>query len=158
MGAEYRGSLIGHGLRLAVVVARFNDFITSRLLEGAQEAFARHGVDPSNIDVAFVPGSLEIPLIAKGMAQSGRYDAVVCLGAVIRGETPHFEYVSQGVSSGIAQVALETGVPVIFGVITADTVDQAIDRAGAKAGNKGADAAVAAIEMANLLKSLKGAE
>ncbi|MSQ15031.1 MAG: 6,7-dimethyl-8-ribityllumazine synthase [Dehalococcoidia bacterium] len=153
MATEYTGSLIGHGLRLGVVVARFNEFITSRLLDGAREASTRHGIDPSDVDVAHVPGALEIPIIAKKMAGSGRYDAIVCLGAVVRGDTPHFDYVCHGAASGIAQVALETGVPVIFGVITADTMEQAIDRAGGKAGNKGADAAVTAIEMANLLKS-----
>ena len=157
MSTEYSGSLIGHGLRLGVVVARFNEFITSKLLDGAKEASARHGVDPSDIDVAYVPGSLELPLVAKKMAETGRYDAVICLGAVIRGETSHYDYVCQGAASGIAQAALQTGVPVIFGVITADTLEQAIDRAGAKAGNKGADAAIAAIEMANLMKPLNEA-
>jgi 6,7-dimethyl-8-ribityllumazine synthase len=157
LGEEYQGKLIGHGLRMGVVVSRFNGFITSKLLDGARSAMAGHGVEEADVDVAYVPGSLELPLLAMKMAERGVYDAIICLGAVIRGETPHFDYVSQNTSQGIARVALETGVPVIFGVITADTVEQAIDRAGAKAGNKGADAALAAIEMANVIKSLQGA-
>ncbi|MBM2826330.1 MAG: ribH [Dehalococcoidia bacterium] len=153
MGHEYQGKLIGHGLSLAVVVSRFNGFITSKLLEGAKDTLTRHGVDEGDIDVAYVPGSLELPLLAKKMAEMGTYDAIICLGAVIRGETPHFEYICQGTSQGIVQAALDTGVPVIFGVITADTVEQALNRAGIKSGNKGAEAALSAIEMANVLKS-----
>ena len=141
---------------MAIVVARFNEAITRQLLAGAQDALARHGVDPQDVDVAWVPGSFEIPVAAKKLAASGRYQAVVCLGAVIRGETPHFEYIASQVSSGVARVGLETGIPTIFGVLTTDTVEQALDRAGLKAGNKGYDAAVAALEMANLLRSLGG--
>jgi 6,7-dimethyl-8-ribityllumazine synthase len=136
------------------VVSRFNEFISSRLLGGAKDAMARHGVGEENLDVAWVPGSFEIPLIAKKMAQTGEYAAVICLGAVIRGATPHFDYVAAEVSKGVANVSLETGVPVIFGVITADNLEQAIERAGTKSGNKGFDAAVAAIEMANLVAAL----
>ena len=152
MGNNYVGQLLGEGLRFGIVVARFNDFITGKLLEGAKDALSRHGVDDNDVDVAWTPGSFEIPLIAQKMAQSGRYSAVICLGAVIRGGTPHFDYIAAEVSKGIAQVGLNTGVPVILGVITADTLEQAIDRAGAKAGNYGAQAAIHAIEMANLGK------
>jgi 6,7-dimethyl-8-ribityllumazine synthase len=155
MGRVYEGELVGRGLRFAAVVSRFNEFISGRLLEGARDAMARHGVGEENLDIAWVPGSFEIPLVAKKLAQTGRYAAVICLGAVIRGATPHFDYVAAEVSKGIANVGLETGVPVIFGVITADNLEQAIERAGTKAGNKGFDAAVAAIEMANLLATLK---
>jgi len=153
---RYEGKLLGEGLKFAVVVARFNDFITNRLLEGAQDALIRHGVKDEDIDVAWTPGSFEIPLIAKKMAQSGRYDAVVCLGAVIRGGTPHFEYIASEVTKGIANVGLEAGLPVILGVVTADTLEQAIERAGTKSGNYGAQAALHAIEMANLAKSIAG--
>lgn len=156
MVKRYEGKLLGEGLKFAIVVARFNDFITNRLLEGAQDALIRHGVKDEDIDVAWTPGSFEIPLIAKKMAQSGRYDAVVCLGAVIRGGTPHFEYIASEVTKGIANVGLEAGLPVILGVVTADTLEQAIERAGTKSGNYGAQAALHAIEMANLAKSIAG--
>ena len=137
--------------RFAVVVARFNEFITGRLLSGALDELTRHGADTARITQVWVPGSWEIPLAAQALARSGRYAAVICLGCVIRGQTPHFEYVAAEVAKGIAQVSLATGVPVTFGIVTADSLEQAIDRAGAKTGNKGADAARAAIEMANLL-------
>lgn len=156
MAKRYVGTLLGEGLKLGVVVSRFNEFITTKLLEGAQDALSRHGVREENIDIAWTPGSFEIPLIAKKMAESGRYDAVICLGAVIRGGTPHFDYIAAEVSKGIARVGLETGLPVIFGVLTADTLEQAIERAGTKAGNFGFQAAVNAIEMANLSKSIPG--
>lgn len=155
MGRRFEGQLIGTGLRVGIVVARFNDFITSRLLEGALDGLRRHGVAEGDVDVAWVPGSFEIPIVAKKLAQSGRYSGVICLGAVIRGATPHFDYVAGEVSKGIAAVALQTGVPVIFGVLTTDTIEQAIERAGTKAGNKGYDAAVTVIEMANLLQALE---
>jgi 6,7-dimethyl-8-ribityllumazine synthase len=137
-----------------VVVARFNDFITNRLLGGAMDALLRHGATEELIDVAWVPGSFEIPLAAVKMASSGRYDAVICLGAIIRGATPHFDYVAAEASKGVAKVGLDTGVPTVFGVITADTIEQAIERAGTKAGNKGWDAALSAIEMSNLMRQL----
>lgn len=149
---SYEGSLLGKGLKFGIVAARFNEFITQKLIGGAQDALLRHGVNEGDIEIAWVPGSFEIPLIALKMAQSKRYDAIICLGAVIRGATPHFEYISAEVAKGIAKVGLDTGVPVIFGVITADTLEQAIERAGTKQGNKGFDAATAAIEMANLAK------
>ena len=154
MGQKFEGLLLGQGLKIGIVVSRFNEFITGKLLEGAQDGLQRHGVAEANIDVAWTPGSFEIPLIVKKMAQTGKYDAVIGLGTVIRGGTPHFDYIAAEVSKGIANVSLDTGVPVIFGVITADTLEQAIERAGAKQGNKGFDAAVSAIEMANLSKSL----
>jgi len=157
MGKVYEGELVGRGLRFAAVVSRFNEFISSRLLDGARDALLRHGVAEDNLDVAWVPGAFEIPLVARKLAASGRYAAVLCLGAVIRGSTPHFDYVAAEVAKGIAHASLETGVPVIFGVITADNLEQAIERAGTKAGNKGFDAAVSAIEMANLMEAL-GAE
>ncbi len=157
MGRVYEGQLVGHGLRFAVVISRFNEFISSRLLSGAQDALLRHGVAEENLDVAWVPGAFEIPLVAKRLALTGSYSAVICLGAVIRGATPHFDYVAAEVSTGIAHSNLETGVPVIFGVITADNIEQAIERAGTKAGNKGFDAATSAIEIANLLRAM-GAE
>lgn len=147
----FEGSADGRGLRIAIVVSRFNDFITSRLLEGAQNELRRNGVFEEGVDVAWVPGAVEIPLACKKMAESGRYDAVVALGAVIRGATSHYDYVCGIVSSGVSQVALSSGLPVIFGVLTVDTIEQAIERAGTKAGNKGAEAASAAVEMANLL-------
>jgi len=152
----YVGKLLGEGLKFAVVVSRFNDFITSKLLEGAQDTLSRHGVRDEDIDIAWTPGSFEIPLIAKKLAESGKYDAVVCLGAVIRGGTPHFDYIAAEVSKGIAKVGLDTGLPVILGVVTADTLEQAIERAGTKAGNYGSQAALHAIEMANLGKAIKG--
>lgn len=148
------GMLLGKGLKFALLVSRFNDFITNKLLEGAQDALNRHGVNDEDIDVTWVPGSFEIPLIAQKLAMTKKYDAVVCLGAVIRGGTPHFEYVAAEVTKGIAQVSLATGLPVIYGVITADTLEQAIERAGTKQGNEGSKAAIAAIEMANLVKSI----
>lgn len=156
MAKLYVGKLLGEGLKFAVVVSRFNDFITSKLLEGAQDTLSRHGVRDADIDIAWTPGSFEIPLIAKKLAESGRYDAVVCLGAVIRGGTPHFDYIAAEVSKGIAKVGLDTGLPVILGVVTADTLEQAIERSGAKAGNYGSQAALHAIEMANLGKAIKG--
>lgn len=147
----YEGDLIGRGRRFAIVIARFNEAIGQHLLRGATDALRRHGVDEEAIAVAWVPGAFEIPLIARRLAQSGRYDAVICLGVVIRGATPHFDYVAGGVASGIARVALDTDVPVIFGVLTTETIEQAVERAGTKAGNHGFNAAVTAIEMANLL-------
>ncbi len=154
MGKVYEGKLLGEGLRFALVVSRFNEFISTKLLEGALDALVRHGVAEESAETVYVPGAFEIPMVAKRLARSGRYDAVICLGAVIRGATPHFDYVAAEVSKGIAAVALETGVPTLFGVITADNLEQAIERAGTKAGNKGFDAAVGALEMANLLKTL----
>lgn len=148
----YEGHLIGKGLKVNIVVGRFNEFIGGKLLEGAKDALIRHGLDQEAIEITYVPGAFEIPLVAKKIASSNRYDAVICLGAVIRGNTPHFDYVSSEVSKGIASVSLETNVPVIFGVLTTDTIEQAIERAGTKAGNKGFEAAVTAIEMANLIK------
>jgi 6,7-dimethyl-8-ribityllumazine synthase len=150
--AKYEGELIGKGLKFGVVISRFNEFITNKLLEGAQDALLRHDVNQEDIDIAWVPGAFEIPLVARKLALTKNYNAIICLGAVIRGATPHFEYVAAEVSKGIAKVGLDTGVPVIYGVITADTLEQAIERAGSKAGNRGFDAAVDAIEMANLLK------
>ncbi len=155
MAAVFSAQLTGVGLRMAIVVSRFNEFITGRLLSGAQDALQRHGVDPGAIDVAWVPGAFEIPLAAQALARSDRYDAVICLGAVIRGSTPHFDYVAAEVSKGVAQVGLQTGVPVSFGVLTTDSLEQAIERAGSKAGNKGFEAAVTAIEMANLLRAIR---
>jgi 6,7-dimethyl-8-ribityllumazine synthase len=137
-----------------VVVSRFNEFFSQKLLEGAQDALLRHGVNENDIEVAWTPGSFEIPLIAQKLAQTKKYNAIICLGAVIRGGTPHFDYIASEVTKGIAQVNLSTGVPVIYGVITTDTLEQAIERSGTKAGNKGFDAAVSAIEMANLVKSI----
>ena len=154
MSNVFEGALLGKGLKIGVVVARFNEFITGNLLSGAKDALLRHGVVEENIDVAWVPGSFEIPLVAQKLAQSKKYDAVICLGTVIRGATPHFEYIAAEVSKGIAKIGLDTGIPVIFGVITADTLEQAIERAGTKSGNKGFDAAVSAIEMANLMKKI----
>ncbi len=154
MSNLYEGTLIGKGLKFGVVVSRFNEFITRKLLEGAQDALIRHGVAETDIDVVRVPGSFEIPLAAKKLAESKKYNAIVCLGTVIRGATPHSEYINAEVSKGIARTGLDTGIPVTFGVITADTLEQAIERAGAKQGNKGFDAAVDAIEMANLMKKI----
>ena len=148
------GVLSAEGMKFAMVVGRFNDFISSKLLEGTIDTLKRHGADEDEMTIAWVPGSFEVPLTAKRLAASHRFDAVICLGAVIRGSTPHFDYVSAEVSKGVAQVSLETGVPVIFGVLTTDTIEQAIERAGTKAGNKGADAAMAAMEMVNLLKKI----
>ncbi len=141
-------------MRIGIVCARFNEFITSKLLGGAQDALARHDVLDEDIDVAWVPGAFEIPLAAKKMAESGRYDAVICLGAVIRGATSHYDYVCNEVSKGVAQVSLQTGIPVMFGVVTTENIEQAVERAGTKAGNKGYDCALGAIEMVNLMKQL----
>ena len=151
----YEGHLVATGLKFAVVISRFNEFISTRLLDGAMDALKRHDMDMTSVDVAWVPGSFEIPLVAAKLAASGRYDAVICLGAVIRGSTPHFDYVAAEVSKGIARVSLDKGVPVVFGIITADTIEQAVERAGAKQGNKGWQAALSAVEMANLLKEIK---
>ncbi len=148
------GGLDAQGLKIGILVSRFNSFIGDRLVEGAIDALLRHGADKDNLVVVRVPGAFEIPPVAKQMAASGRYHALVCLGAVIRGSTPHFDYVSAEVSKGIAAVSMDAGIPVTFGVLTTDTLEQAIERAGSKAGNKGFDAAVAAIEMANLYKAI----
>lgn len=148
------GNLVAKGLKLAIVVSRFNDFISDHLLGGAMDALSRHGANTDEVEVVKVPGSFEIPYVAKKIAQTKSYDAVICLGAVIRGATPHFEYVSNEVAKGVANGAMETGVPIIFGVITTDSIEQAIERAGSKSGNKGWDAALAAIEMANLYKEI----
>ena len=150
----YEGKVVADGLKVGIVASRFNEFITGKLLEGALDGFVRHGISDGAIDVAWVPGAFEIPLVAKKMAESGRYDAVLCLGSVIRGSTSHYEVVCNEVSKGVAQVGMKTGVPTIFGVLTTDTIEQAIERAGTKNGNKGAECAVSAIEMANLLKQL----
>ncbi|MFD2116009.1 6,7-dimethyl-8-ribityllumazine synthase [Paenibacillus yanchengensis] len=150
----YEGNLVSDGLKIGVVVGRFNEFISSKLLAGALDAFSRHGSTGSDVEVAWVPGAFEIPLIAQKMAESGKYDAVITLGAVIRGSTPHFDYVCNEAAKGVAAVGLKTGVPTIFGVLTVDTIEQAIERAGTKAGNKGYEAAVGAIEMANLTKQI----
>ncbi len=151
----YEGKLIAQGLKFALVVGRFNEFITNKLLGGAMDALTRHGALAQDIEVAWVPGAFEIPLVAQKLVRSGKYDAVICLGAVIRGGTPHFDYVCAEVSKGIAKVSLDSGVPAIFGIITADSIEQAIERAGTKAGNKGWDAAVTGIEMASLLKVME---
>ena len=147
------GKLTAEGLRIGIVAARFNEFITNKLVSGAIDALTRHGASAENMTMAWVPGAFEIPLAAQKMANSGKVDAVICLGAVIRGSTPHFDYVSNEVTKGVAHVGLQTGVPTVFGVLTTDSIEQAIERAGTKAGNKGFDAAMTAIEMANLLKS-----
>ncbi|MCH8826242.1 MAG: 6,7-dimethyl-8-ribityllumazine synthase [Chloroflexi bacterium] len=154
MSRELQGELNGAGLRIGVIVARFNDFFTSKLQEGAMTALTRHGVRDEDITVVSVPGSFEIPLVAKKMAESGRYEAVICLGAVIRGETDHYEHVAGEAAKGIANAAMATGVPVIFGVLTTDTVDQAINRSGGKQGNMGYNAGLTAIEMANLVRAM----
>ena len=154
MGKLFEGVLLGKGLKFGVVVSRFNEFITKKLLEGAQDALLRHGVSEEDIEIAWVPGSFEIPLVVKKLAQTNKYDGIICLGAVIRGETPHYEYIAAEVTKGIAKIGLDTGLPITYGVITADSLEQAIERAGTKAGNKGFDAAVDAIEMANLLRSV----
>ena len=155
MARIVEGNLTAKGFAFGIVASRFNEFITARLLDGALDALRRHGADEDKITVARVPGSYEIPLVAKKMAASHQYDAVICLGTVIRGATPHFEYIAGEVAKGVAMVGLETGVPVIFGVLTTDSIEQAVERAGTKAGNKGFDAACAAIEMVNLLRELK---
>ncbi|KJR46091.1 6,7-dimethyl-8-ribityllumazine synthase [Desulfosporosinus sp. I2] len=149
----FEGNLMAQGLKVGIIAARFNEFITSKLVGGALDALRRHGGLDEDIELAWVPGAFEIPLVAQKMAHSKRYDAIICLGAVIRGATPHFDLVSNEVSKGIAQVGLQTGVPVIFGVIATDSIEQAIERAGTKAGNKGFDAAMTAIETANLIKA-----
>ena len=150
----FEGNLIGTGLKIGIVTSRFNELLSSRLLSGAMDALTRHGVAEEDIDVAWVPGAFEIPVVAKRLADSGRYDAVLALGVVIRGGTPHFEYVAAEVAKGVAHVSLKSAVPVIFGVITADTIEQAVERAGTKSGNKGWSAAESAIEMANLLRTM----
>lgn len=152
MAKLFEGHLIGSGLKVGIVAGRFNDFISDKLVSGAQDAFKRHGVSEEDVDIAWVPGAFEIPLIAKKLADSGNYDAVITLGAVIRGSTPHFDYVCNEAAKGVAQAAMTSGVPVIFGVLTVDSIEQAIERAGTKAGNKGWEAAVSAIEMANLTR------
>ncbi len=154
MGKTYEGKLVAKDFRFALIVSRFNDFIVRKLMEGAVDALVRHGAEEKNLEVIKVPGAFEIPLVAKKLARSGKYDAVICLGAVIRGATPHFEYVAAEVSKGIAAVNLETEVPVTFGVLTTDNIEQAIERSGSKSGNKGWDAAISAIEMVNLLKDI----
>jgi len=154
MSKVIEGHLDASGLRFGLVVSRFNSFICDRLVEGAVDALVRHGADAASIDIAKVPGAFELPLAAQRLAQSGRYDALICLGAVIRGSTPHFDYVAAEVSKGLASVGLASGLPVAFGVLTTDTIEQAIERAGTKAGNKGFEAAVTAIEMAKFLKKL----
>lgn len=150
----FEGKLSGEGLRMAVVAGRFNELITTRLVEGALDCLRRHDVDEAAVDIAWVPGAFELPLVAGRLAASKKYDAVVCVGAVIRGGTPHFDYVAAEASKGIAKVSLDTGVPVVFGVLTTDTIEQAVERAGTKAGNKGWSAAASALEMANLLREL----
>ena len=151
----YEGMLLGEGLKFGLVVARFNDFITNKMLEGAMDTLLRHGVIEDDIEVTMVPGAFEIPLVAQKLANAKGYDAIICLGAVIRGGTPHFEYVASEVTKGIAQVSLNSGLPIIYGIITADTLEQAIERAGTKQGNEGSKAALTAIEMANLVNSIE---
>ena len=153
-GQTFEGVLKGDGLRFGIVVSRFNEFIGSKLLSGARDCLARHGVAGADVDVAWVPGAMEIPIIAKRLANCGSYNAVICLGAVIRGSTPHFDYVAGEVAKGVAMVQLESGVPVTFGVLTTESIEQAIERAGTKSGNKGWDAALSAIEMADLVRGL----
>lgn len=150
----FEGQLIGEGFKFALVVGRFNEFISGKLLSGALDSLNRHGVSDQDVVVSWVPGAFEIPLVARKLALAGKYDAVICLGAVIRGATPHFDYVAGEVAKGVAKVGLDSGVPTIFGIITADNIEQAIERAGTKSGNKGWDAAVTAIEMANLMKNI----
>jgi 6,7-dimethyl-8-ribityllumazine synthase len=155
MGQIFEGNLVGTGLKIGIVVGRFNEFITSKLLGGAEDALKRHGVNDENVDIAWVPGAFEIPLIAQKMAKSKKYDAVITLGTVIRGSTPHFDYVCNEAAKGVSTTALNSNIPVIFGVLTTDSIEQAIERAGTKAGNKGWDAAVSAIEMANLCRNIE---
>jgi 6,7-dimethyl-8-ribityllumazine synthase len=150
----YEGNLIADGLKFAIVISRFNEFIGSKLLDGALDSLKRHGAKDDDIHIAWTPGAFEVPLVAKKLADSGRYDAVICLGAVIRGSTPHFDYVAGEVAKGIAKVGLDSGIPVIFGILTTDDIEQAIERAGTKSGNKGWQAAVSAIEMANLVSAM----
>lgn len=149
---NFEGKLVGKDLKVAIVVSRFNDFITGRLLEGAKDTFIRHDVDENNIDVAYVPGAFEIPMVARKLVQTGKYDAVVTLGCVIRGATSHYDYVCNEVAKGVSKANESTDVPVIFGILTTESIEQAVERAGTKAGNKGSEAAVSAIEMANLMK------
>ena len=156
MSRTYKGDTLGRGLRIGIAASRFNESVTTRLLNGAIEGLTANGVSRQEIDIAWTPGALELPIVAKQMAASGRYDAVVCVGAVIRGETAHFDYVSAGAQQGVVQAALETGIPIMFGVLTTDNAEQAMARSGGKKGNKGFDAAAGAIEMANLLKALPG--
>jgi 6,7-dimethyl-8-ribityllumazine synthase len=156
MADTIEGNLDARGLKLAIIVARFNSFITERLLEGAIDAFVRTGGDKENLRIVRVPGSWEMPVVAAELARQKRNDAIVCLGAVIRGETPHFDYVAGNAASGLAGISVETGVPIAFGVLTTNTVEQAVDRAGAKSGNKGFDAVMTAVEMASLLRALRG--
>jgi 6,7-dimethyl-8-ribityllumazine synthase len=151
---QYQGHFVGSGLRIAIVVSRWNDIITQRLLDGALDGLARHGVDTETVDIAWVPGSFELPVVAKKFAASKRYDAVIALGCVIRGSTSHYDHVTAGVTSGIAQIGLQTGVPCIFGLVTTETIEQAIERAGSKMGNKGFEAATPAIEMATLMQQI----
>ncbi len=151
----FEGNLVSKNIKIAIVAARFNEFITNKLLGGAMDGLLRHGVLEEDIHVAWVPGAFEIPLIASKLAQSGKYDAIICLGAVIRGSTSHYDYVCSEVSKGVANVSLNTGVPVMFGVLTTDNIEQAIERAGTKAGNKGFDCAVGAIEMVNLIREIE---
>ena len=153
MGMIFEGNLVGTGLKIGIVVGRFNEFITSKLLGGAHDALKRHGVNEADVDVAWVPGAFEIPLIAQKMADSKKYDAVITLGTVIRGATPHFDYVCSEAAKGVSRASLNSGIPVIFGILTTDSIEQAIERAGTKAGNKGWEAASAAIEMANLCRN-----
>ncbi|MGJ9460149.1 6,7-dimethyl-8-ribityllumazine synthase [Oceanobacillus sp. CF4.6] len=155
MGNTYVGNVVGTDLKIGIVVARFNEFITGKLLDGALDTLKRHGVAEENIDTAWVPGAFELPLIAHKMANSSKYDAVITLGTVIRGSTPHFDYVCNEAAKGVSNASMQTGKPVIFGVLTTETIEQAIERAGTKAGNKGADAAVTAIEMANMIKMIE---
>lgn len=155
MVKRIEGQLIAKGKKFGIVASRFNDFITKQLIEGCIDTLTRHGAEEEKIELVMVPGAFEIPIIAQRLAKSKMFDAVVCLGTIIRGSTPHFDYIASEASKGIAKVALDTGTPVIFGVITADTIEQAIERAGTKEGNKGKDAAISAIEMSNLMKELK---
>jgi 6,7-dimethyl-8-ribityllumazine synthase len=154
MNKHFEGMMLGKGLKFGLVLSRFNEFITRKLLEGAQDGLLRHGVNEADIEVAWVPGAFEVPLVAQKLARTKRFDAVICLGAVIRGATPHFDYIAAEVTKGIAKVGLDAGLPVIYGVLTTDTLEQAIERAGSKAGNEGYKAAEKAIEMANLMKAI----
>ncbi len=151
----YEGKLLAQGKKYFIIVSRFNEFISHQLLEGAKDALLRHGASEADVEMAWVPGAFEIPYVAKKVAEMGKYSAVICLGAIIRGGTPHFEYVASESAKGVAQVAMESGTPVVYGILTTDTIEQAVERAGTKAGNKGYDAAVTAIEMANLYEALK---
>ena len=152
---KFEGNVVGNGMKIGIVAARFNEFIVSKLIGGAEDALVRHGVDMAQVDLAWVPGAFEIPLVAQKMAASGKYDAVICLGAVIKGSTSHYDYVCAEVSKGVATVGLNTGVPTLFGVLTTDNIEQAIERAGTKAGNKGYDVACSAFEMVNLIKEIE---